>query len=250
MSEALDNQGEILAIELACVADVGKTIVEGTYTLEGDSYLSAVAYRVIHLIPSNLSMLHECMVRDDDSILLHLPNTRAVIRSIFRKQERIAIFCMWKRYCSQWWCTTLIVSTKKPAVWGISCPYSSVSRCSIHMDFLREALPQKILVNLIHLYPSGAAWMRWLLNVPNIHTQVKSSVDILAWFCRQKDVIPSWYHFSCIAALMQPSSAASERVFSIINRISKQRMSRMLHDYTETSVMLRYRAKFGEKNSC
>ena len=71
-----------------------------------------------------------------------------------------------------------------------------------------------------------------------LSTNVDSSVDILGWFRHHKDFIPSWYHYSCIAALFQPSSAAAERVFSIINRISKTRMTRMLHDYVETTVML------------
>ena len=42
------------------------------------------------------------------------------------------------------------------------------------------------------------------------------------------------------ALLMQPSSAAAERVFSLLNNSFKGSQARALEDYIETSIMLQY----------
>ena len=42
------------------------------------------------------------------------------------------------------------------------------------------------------------------------------------------------------ALLIQPSSAAAERVFSLLNNSFKENQARALEDYIETSIMLQY----------
>ena len=42
------------------------------------------------------------------------------------------------------------------------------------------------------------------------------------------------------ALLIQPSSAAAERVFPLLKNIIKDNQARALEDYIETSIMLQY----------
>ena len=42
---------------------------------------------------------------------------------------------------------------------------------------------------------------------------------------------------------LQPSSAAAERVFSLLNNSFKEQLYSSLEDYIDTSIMLQYNAK-------
>lgn len=69
---------------------------------------------------------------------------------------------------------------------------------------------------------------------------VEEEVDILQWFEERKVEIPNWGKYSKVAALIQPSSGASERVFSMLSNLLTQSQSGALQDYIECSLMLRY----------
>ena len=51
--------------------------------------------------------------------------------------------------------------------------------------------------------------------------------------------LPKWVNDFRLELLVQPSSAAAERVFSILQRFTAQQQS-SLEDYLELSVMLQY----------
>ena len=51
--------------------------------------------------------------------------------------------------------------------------------------------------------------------------------------------LPNWTRTSRLVFLVQPSSAAAERAFSILNSFTSQQES-SLEDYLELSVMLQY----------
>ena len=88
-----------------------------------------------------------------------------------------------------------------------------------------------------------------LLNVPATITGLKTelpsykaavedidlSVDSLDWWKRHEQKLPNW-----CSALVQPTSAAAERVFSLLQNSFSQRQSTSLEDYIETSIMLQY----------
>ena len=46
---------------------------------------------------------------------------------------------------------------------------------------------------------------------------VDSSIDPLQWWQRNASALPHWVAAACKVLLVQPSSAASERVFSLFN---------------------------------
>ena len=129
-----------------------------------------------------------------------------------RQIERVTISYTWRRYCSQWLFSTLIVSMKKWAVWASCCPYSSVSKCSIYMSFLQEALLQKIFVDLTLLYPSRAAWMRLSLNFPNIHNCPSKLTHLLIFYHVFVVTKPLFHRSTNISALPDYCSQAQRHL--------------------------------------
>ena len=63
------------------------------------------------------------------------------------------------------------------------------------------------------------------------------SICPLDWWKRNCQGLPSWSAAAETVLLIQPSSASSERVFSLL---SNNRQESALEDYVETSLMLQY----------
>ena len=67
---------------------------------------------------------------------------------------------------------------------------------------------------------------------------VSAEIDLIAWWKRLAIELPKWAN-AFKKVLVQPSSAAAERVFSILPRFTAQQQS-SLEDYIELSVMLQF----------
>ena len=65
-------------------------------------------------------------------------------------------------------------------------------------------------------------------------------IDILQWWHRNESDLPCWAAAACKVLLAQPSSAASERVFSLLKSSFSSQQQRSLQDYVEVSLMLQY----------
>ena len=60
------------------------------------------------------------------------------------------------------------------------------------------------------------------------------------WWKFHQEYLPNWAQACRLVLLVQPSSAASERVFSILNQSFSSQQESALEDYTQLSVMLQY----------
>lgn len=69
---------------------------------------------------------------------------------------------------------------------------------------------------------------------------VSSTIDILEWWKRNEVALPHWSAAAKKTLLVQPSSAASERVFSLLNNSFGFKQNSSLEDYVETSILLQY----------
>ena len=72
-------------------------------------------------------------------------------------------------------------------------------------------------------------------DVPRLPTDINP----VAWWKSHAMELPKWANAFRLVLLVQPSSAAAERVFSILQRFTAQQQS-SLEDYLELSVMLQY----------
>ena len=66
---------------------------------------------------------------------------------------------------------------------------------------------------------------------------VSTEIDLIAWWKKHAIELPKWANAFKQVLLVQPSSAAAERIFSILQRFTAQQQS-SLEDYIELSVML------------
>ena len=72
---------------------------------------------------------------------------------------------------------------------------------------------------------------------------VPSLLDRLEWWKNHQFELPNWSRACKTALLIQPSSAAAERVFSLLNNTFKDSQASALEDYIETSLMVQYNGR-------
>ena len=68
---------------------------------------------------------------------------------------------------------------------------------------------------------------------------ISAEIDPIAWWKSHAMELPKWANAFRLVLLFPPSSAAAERVFSILQCFTAQQQS-SLEDYLELSVMLQY----------
>ena len=64
--------------------------------------------------------------------------------------------------------------------------------------------------------------------------------DILEWWKQNASHLPKWSAAARRIFLIQLSSAASERVFSLLNNLFGDQQTNALQDYVEASLMLQF----------
>ncbi len=60
--------------------------------------------------------------------------------------------------------------------------------------------------------------------------------DKVTWWAAHRDTLPHWYALVKKLLLIQPSSAAAERVFSLLSNAFTSQQHSALQDYLEASV--------------
>ena len=81
------------------------------------------------------------------------------------------------------------------------------------------------------------------LELPNYlakATDTSSGVKVIDWWLQHKDELPNWSSAAQMIALVQPSSAAVERVFSMLKAPFGPQQDNSLQDYIESSLILQY----------
>ena len=69
---------------------------------------------------------------------------------------------------------------------------------------------------------------------------VSLTIDMLDWWKRNEEGLPYWSEAAKKMFLIQPSSAVSERVFSLLNNSLRSRQNSSLQDYVEAAILLQY----------
>ena len=75
------------------------------------------------------------------------------------------------------------------------------------------------------------------------HATDVSSVDTLRWWEDHKSDLPAWSSAVRKVFLLQPSSAAAERIFSLLKNTFGDQQQIPLSDYVEASLMVQYNKK-------
>ena len=67
---------------------------------------------------------------------------------------------------------------------------------------------------------------------------ISPDIDVLQWWKHYQNDFPRWSAALKSVILVQPSSATSERVFSLVVNLFQCQQSSLLEDYIEVSLML------------
>ena len=107
-----------------------------------------------------------------------------------------------------------------------------------------ELKPSALDINCLRVFPFLDAMIPGLK--PELPTylaaaeDVSAQVDPLTWWKIHENDLPLWAKACKMVLLVQPSSGAAERVFSILEASFSKQQCKSLEDYVELSVMIQY----------
>ena len=222
-----------LMVELAIVVDAGKQFVQATYNLEGDGPLSFTCYEQLEAVYQSTRVRH-------------FPNCDAMI-SRFSAPPNIVQ--QWNLYAE---------SCVLPGYDYFRDRFTGTLGSTVAAFKAAHLLvPQKVV--LLQPVASTVESLRLFPFLGNLIEEMKtelpaylaaatdveseSDVDILFWWKQHASILPNWASAAQQIALIQPSSGAAERAFSVLNNSFASNQDNSLSDYVETSIMLQYNGR-------
>ena len=205
-----------LMIEMAIVVDAGRYFVQATYNLEGDGPLVLKCYEQLEAVVQSIR-------------IKHFPNTDAVINQLFSGQP-VHITQQWRAYAES--CVQNGFDYFCDRFGGILS--STVAAFKAARLFLpqkiRSLQPDASVVDTLRLFPfldDNTLVESMKLELPTYlaaATDVESDSDTdpgdpLLWWKQHSTELPNWANAFCQVILIQPSSAAAECAFSLLNSI-------------------------------
>ena len=222
-----------LKMELAMTVDSMLPFVKATYELEGDGLLALSAYRQISKLyttisaqnfpnvkaiarkESNGNALNERQLIDYANVCvqpayeyfkLKFDNTTGELKNLVLAFKAARFFSPWQ------------MNEIKP-----SAADADSVKC---FPFVDDNLLQRLKDEL----PTYQAAVE----------DVSPEINIQAWWKSHEGEIPAWSKACKLVLLVQPSSAAAERVFSLLQNSFNGKQTRALEDYVSASVMMQY----------
>ena len=225
------QKNALLRIELAAVVDCGEKFVKATYDLEGDG---ALVFKCFQVVETLTAAIHTA----------YFPNLEAVARSLSRGATTAA---------------------QQLVTYGKSCVQPGqdyfLSKMSNELKCCCDAFKaaQLFVPHKLHEMQPTAADIDQLKSLPfldnahvlhNLKAELSSylaaassataSIDTLEWWASHHEALPHWSAAVQEVSLVQPSSAAVERVFSILKSSFGPQQDNSLQDYVQSSLMLQY----------
>lgn len=218
-----------LKIELASVIDWGESFVKATYSLEGDGPLVFSCYEVIQTIVSSVQVGNT-------------PNVQAVVRSLSVAPEIQQQLVAYARSCIQ----PGLDYFERQSQTSLKAPLAAFKAarffCPHKLGLLK---PTAADIDLLSAFPflSPQELSSLKSELPTYLAKaddIGPTVDHLLWWKQYSTLLPGWASAAKKVLLIQPSSAAAERVFSLLKSTFGEQQDNSLQDYIEASLMLRY----------
>lgn len=229
------QQQALLKIELAATVDAMEPFVKATYNLEGDGPLALRAYQELRTVESSIANAY-------------YPNIIAVSRLL--SQGNFPVQQQWINYATQ--CIRPAYQFYQDKfIHGPLQPLVMIFKSCRLFDpvKVKEMQPDAAAVNALRCVPFFDAdnviqpLQRELAAYQALTDDVAGEINVLEWWSQHSEEIPSWTSACKQILLLQPSSAASERVFSLLQNSFNNRQEQALQDYIETSLILQYNNK-------
>ena len=225
---------EYLQLELAVVIDAGEPFVKATYNLEGDG---ALAFKCYEIYTGLLTAVE----------LQHYPNLCAIAKKLSG-----SVHSLLDRFMNYG------KDRVKPVVQYLKSKFSNELSTSLSIfkaarvfapSKVKEMTPDISMVNSL----SEIAFLNDQTILNNLKSELPQyiakaaetspEVDVMSWWFEHSDELPHWSAAAKMVALIQPSSGAVERVFSILTDTFSTQQDSSLQDYIEASLMLQYNYK-------
>ena len=217
-----------LKVELAALVDAGKPFVEATYKLESDEPIVLECFGSL-----NIAVKME-----------HYPNVQAIVKSIAKGKNDVEM--KWMRHARDCIKPAMKYFDEHLKAELMNTPMKAFKAARYFSPhFLKQIKPEcadlNSLLNLPFITPSQLSELREEFPKYAVLTEeLSNTISSLQFWNNNALSLPKWSHAAQHVFLLQPSSAAAERVFSVLNNTFGKRQFRTLEDYIEASVMLQY----------
>lgn len=221
-----------LQMELAITVDTMEPFVKTTYNLEGDGPLVLYAYQKISSLYAHIALAHH-------------PNVVAVAENLAqgstsRKQQLVnyanTCYPPAYRYFKEKFDTDLkeAVAVFKAARFFLPYKVDELKPTISDIDTLKSFpfLDSTLITNL----------KAELADYIAAAEGVVETIDPLKWWKDKEEngSLVNWAQAFKLILLIQPSSGAAERVFSLLNNTFNTRQESAMEDYIQLSVMMQY----------
>ena len=223
-----------LKLELAVTIDVGEHFVKATYYLEGDGPLVFSCYEKLKAIAE------ACQAP-------HFPNVRAVAAAIANEDatQRAADLERKVKACVQPAILCFLQKFNVKLYDTVTAFKAARIMCPVAVQWMRPTPATVEALRILPFLDSDATINGLIRELPQY---VAAAQDVVIeqeekkveWWQAHADRLPNWSMAVKKILLVQPSSAATERVFSILAASFNDQQDRALADYLQASVMLQY----------
>ena len=222
-----------LQMQLAATVEFGEPFVQATYRLEGDGPLSMKVYEEMRSL-SNFA----------NAELLHQPSSAAMARTLSNGNDDH--YQAWMQVAYDCLDPAVQYFNRRFAEGGALFPVMQAFRAArmLHPGKANEMQPTVQDIGSLDAFPFitpqdidvlRGELPAYLAAVEDAH----SGIDpVVCW--RGHPHLEGWRSIFRKVLLVQPSSAAAERVFSLLQASFSDRQERALEDYIEASIMLQY----------
>ena len=217
----------LLKLELAIIVDLGAYFVKATYALEGDGLLVLVCYDRILEIRAAIQSAH-------------YPNVQTVVREAFPGNFPLQ---------NQW--ITHAMACVRPGIDyfhaqlgndGVMRAFKAARLFSPHR--VNEMQPSAEDINILRVFRFLDSEVNSLqVELPtylSLSADASATIDIPKWWKDHHEELPHWSSAIQKVLLVQPSSAAAERVFSLLKNAFGEQQQSTLHDLVTATLMVQY----------
>ena len=222
-----------LQVEIAATVDWGEPFVKACYDLEGDGPLALQCYDRVDRVLASIATEN-------------IPNVRAVVEKLTKQPPSHPHHEQWITYARN--CVKDgIKYFKHQLETNLKTPLQIFKCCRLFSpQKVREMIPTSLSVNesltCVPFFDNNER--QHLLN--ELPTYLSEAADVdrdfdqLHWWRLHATTLPHWSAAAKKMILIQPSSAAAERVFSLLKVSFGEQQEMALQDYVEASIMLQY----------
>ena len=221
----------LLQIELAAVVDAGKPMVESTYILEGDGTLAWQCYEQLLIIQNSI---HGANLPNLTALSREVSGGNVAVAQQYHQYGIAAIRPGWEYF------TNTLMGVMGPQVEMFKaarlfsprhitqlCPVANGVDVLTSIAFLNDAA---MIANMKNELP------RYLARADGI----ADGIDPIRWWKENEAKLPFWSAAAKLTLLMQPSSALSERVFSILTTAFGHLQDLALQEYIVCLFVLQF----------